>query len=390
MTALADLRVLDLSTGVAGPFCGKLFADFGADVIKVEPPGQGDETRQWGPFTTPTPNPEASAVFLSLNTNKRGITLNLYTKTGQELLRQLLPTTDVVIENFSVGTLERLGLGFSTLEELRPGVILTSVTPFGQTGPWRDYQATDLTVQAAAGLSAVNRLPGGPPLKEPGLQSDYQGGTCAFLGAMSALCYRDIQGIGQHVDVSQQEAAALMIAPELTRVAYANRSPGMRIGLMSCKDGYVSLNIRSDQAWRDLWTFFGNPSGADDPRFLTIAARRLHQQELEEVIAPYLQRFTMAELFHGLQPQRILVGMALTMDRLAKDPHLQHRGFLVEAEHPVAGRLTYPGAPFQMRQTPWALRHTAPLLGQHNEEIYIKMLGHSPQELAHWQREGIV
>jgi crotonobetainyl-CoA:carnitine CoA-transferase CaiB-like acyl-CoA transferase len=389
MTALSDLRVLDLSTHVAGPFCTKLLADFGADVMKVEPP-QGDPARLLGPFPTASADPEASAVFLYLNTNKRGITLNIDTDAGRTLLRELLGMVDIVVESFPVGTMARLGWAFSELEQLRPGIILTSITPFGQTGPWRDHQATDLIVHATSGLSAVNRLPGGAPLREPGFQTEYVGGVCAFLGTMSAVTYRDRHGVGQHVDLALQEAAATMIAPEITRVAYAQRSPGMRLGFLPCQDGYITLNIRSDQAWRDLWRFLGHPEGAADSRFQTVAARRANQAQMEEYLCSYLTRFTMEELFHGLQPQRILVGMALDMSRLVRDPHLQAREMFVEVEHPVAGTLTVPGPPFKMMQTPWQLRTPAPLLGQDNSAIYVDQLGHTPQELHCWQSQGIV
>lgn len=390
MTALSDLCVLDLSSHVAGPFCTKLFADFGAEVIKVEAPGRGDEARYFGPFRDQVPDPEASGLFLYLNTNKRSITLNLDTHTGRGLLRELVSHADIVIESFQVGRLERLGFGFAALEATRPGIILTSITPFGQTGPWRDYQATDLITHATSGLSAVNRIRGREPLREPGLQTEYQGGACAFLGTMAALCYRDAHGVGQHVDVAMQEAAATMIAPEITRVAYAGRSPGMRLGFLPCQDGYVTLNVRSDQSWRELWAFLGHPEGAEDARFQTVADRRKHQAEMEAYLRSYLARFTMAELFHGLQPKRILVGMSLDMPHLVRDPHLQARGFFVETEHPVAGRLCFPGAPFKMTATPWRLRRPAPLLGQHNTEIYTDLLGHDAAQLRQWQDDGTV
>ncbi|ETW94554.1 MAG: hypothetical protein ETSY1_34370 [Candidatus Entotheonella factor] len=390
MTALSDLRVLDLSQHVAGPFCTKLFADFGADVIKVEPPGQGDSARALGPFPGGEPNPEASGVFLYLNTNKRSITLNVETPTGRELLRELAATADIVVESFDVGVMGAMGLGFDTLETLRPGLILTSITPFGQTGPWRHYQATDLITHATSGLSAVNRVNDGPPLQQPGYQTDYQGGAFAFLSTMSAVCYRDIERVGQHVDIAIQEAAATMIAPEITRVAYAGRSPGMRLGFLPCKDGYITLNVRSDQAWHDLWAFFGHLEGAEDERFLTVKDRRQNQAEMEAYIMPQLAKFTMAELFDALQPKRILVGMALDIPHLLDNPHLKARELFVEAEHPVAGPITFPGRPFNMSQTPWQLRHAAPLLGQHNDEVYIELLGHTRDDLDRWQTDGVI
>jgi crotonobetainyl-CoA:carnitine CoA-transferase CaiB-like acyl-CoA transferase len=258
-TALADLRVLELSTHVAGPFCTKLFADFGADVIEVETPGRGDEARHLGAYPNGTPDPEISSLFLYLNTNKRSITLNLDTATGRDILRKLVATADIVIESFEVGRMAQLGCTFDVLEAIKPGIILTSISPFGRTGPWRNYRATDVVTQAASGLSAVNRVGKGPPLREPGEQSGYQGGAMAFIATMGAVAYRDVEGVGQHGDIALQEAAATMIAPEITRVAYANRSPGMRLGFLPCKDGFITLNVRSDQAWRELWAFLGRP-----------------------------------------------------------------------------------------------------------------------------------
>ena len=390
MTALADLRVLDLCQHVAGPFCAKLFADFGADVIKVEPPGQGDSARALGPFPGGEANPEASGAFLYLNTNKRGVTLNLETSVGRDLLRELAATADIVIESFDVGAMAAMGLDFDRLETLRPGMILTSITPFGQTGPWRQFQATDLITHATSGLSAVNRVKDGPPLRQPSYQTDYQGGAMAFLSTMSAVCYRDVERVGQHVDIAIQEAAATMIAPEIARVSYAGRSPGMRLGFLPCRDGYVTLNVRSDQAWRDLWAFFGHPEGAEDERFATVGDRRQNQAEMEAYLKPQLAHYTMQELFDALQPRRILVGMALDLPRLLDNPHLNAREFFVDVDHPVAGPMTMPGAPFQMRATPWRLRRPAPLVGQHNDEVYIEELGHRRQDLDRWRAAGVI
>ncbi len=390
MTALSDLRVLDLSQHTAGPFCTKLFADFGADVIKVEPPGQGDSARALGPFPGGEPNPDTSGVFLYLNTNKRSITLDINTPVGRELLRELAATADIVVESFEVGAMAALGLGFDTLEIWRPGIILTSITPFGQTGPWRHFQATDLITHATSGLSAVNRVQDGVPRQEPGYQTDYQGGAFAFLSTMSAVCYRDIERVGQHIDIAIQEAAATMIAPEITRVAYAGRSPGMRLGFLPCQDGYITLNVRNDQAWRDLWDFFGHPEGAGDTRFLTVGDRRQNQAEMEAYIKPHLKKFTMADIFDALQPKRILVGMALDIPDLLDNPHLKARELFVETTHPAAGPITFPGAPFKMSATPWQLRHPAPLLGQHNDEVYIELLGYTRGDLDRWHTDGVI
>lgn len=399
MTALSDLRVIDLSSNVAGPLCTKMFADFGADVIKVESPVGDDEARGLGPFAKSLAgerdDSESSGMYLYLHTNKRGITLNLESQQGMSLLRELLGSADVVVESFRPGVMEGMGLGFAALEKLRPGIILTSITPFGQTGPWRDHQATDLVEYAASGLSYVNGLEGREPLKSPGPESYYQAGLRAFVGSMTAICYRDRTGIGEHIDVSILEAATSIFGPQLLGAQYSGRPPQRRplegpAGLYPCKDGYVSLNVRHEPTWQFMWLFFGEPEMADDPRFATQDGRRRRSKELEELLLPYLAQYTREELFHGLSPLRILVGMALDVADVVNDPHLQERGFFTRSDHPVAGEVSFPGAPFNMSLTPWHLNDPAPILGQHNQEVYSGILGHSPEEIERWHEKGVV
>ena len=399
MTGLSDprsgrgqaLRVVDLSVGVfeglAGAFCAKMFADFGADVIKVEPP-EGDPARKLGPFPHDNPDVDTGGTFRYLNTNKRGISVdfdqytpsplrervgvrvNAHTDRSDGLiqLRDLCSTADVVVETFSPGHLRSLGLGYDDLAETNPGVVLVSITPFGQTGPWRDYQATDLVTYAASGQSYVNGSPDREPLKEPGDESCFQTGACAFLGAMTALAHRDLTGEGQHVDVSMQEAAVSAFSPQVLGAMHRG-APEMRgsTPLLPCKDGFVSLNVRHDATWEYMWLFFDDPDVAHNPKYATAADRRRYAAEIEEMLLPYLARHTMEDLFHGLAPLRLLVGMVLTVDRLLIDPHLKERDFFVRSDRLKAG--TMPGAPFRMSATPWALRSEAPELGQHNADF---------------------
>jgi len=384
MSALSDLRVIDLSANVAGPLCTKMFADFGADVIKVESPLGNDEARDLGPFGDEELKFEGSGMFLYLNTNKRGITLNLESQQGVSILRELVCTADVVVESFQPGVMAGMGLGFDALEKLKPGIVLTSITPFGQTGPWRDYQATDLVEYAASGLSCVNGLEGREPLKSPGFESYYHAGVSAFVGSMTAICSRDISGAGEHIDVSILEAATSIFGPQLLGSQYSGtstqrRSPDGAAGLYPCKDGYVSLNVRHEPTWQHMWLFFEEPEMADDPRFATQDDRRRRGKELEELLLPYLAKYTREELFHGLSPLRILVGMVLNVPDVVNDPHLQDREFFAQSVHPVAGEVNFPGAPFNMSLTPWQLKRPAPILGQHNQEVYAEILGHSPR-----------
>ncbi len=374
MTALSDLRVVDLSVGVdagvAGAFCAKMFADFGADVVKVEPP-DGDPARKLGPFPRDNPDADTGGMFRYLNTNKRGVTVDLDSPDGLAQLCDLCATADVVVEAGlkpapTPGHIQELGLGYDDLHEINPGVVLVSITPFGQTGPWRDYQATDLVEYAASGQSYVNGSPDREPLKEPGDESYFQAGACAFLGAMTALAHRDMTGEGQHVDVSIQEAGASAFSPQMLGAMHSG-DPVEREStpLLPCKDGFVSLNVRHDATWEYMWLFFDDPDVARNPRYATSAARRQNAAEIEEMLRPHLARHTMEELFHGLAPLRLLIGMTLGVDRLLVDPHLEEREFFVRSDD--GG--TMPGAPFIMSATPWRLRSDAPELGQHNEDL---------------------
>ena len=364
MTALSDLRVVDLSVGVyeglAGAFCAKMFGDFGADVIKVEPP-EGDPARKLGPFPNDNPDVDTGGMFRYLNTNKQGVTVDFDSADGLERLRDLCATADVVVG----AGFKPAPTGYDDLAEINPGVVMVSVTPFGQTGPWRDYQATDLVMYGASGQSYVNGSPDREPLKEPGDESVFQAGACAFLGAMTALAHRDLTGEGQHVDVSMQEAGVSAFSPQLLGAMHRGE-PETRgsTPLLPCKDGYVSLNVRHDATWEYMWLFFDDPDIAYNPKYSTASARREHAAEIEEMLRPHLMRHTMEELFLGLAPLRLLIGMTLTVDRLLIDPHLEERGFFVRSDGHANG--TMPGAPFKMSATPWTLRSEAPGLCEHD------------------------
>lgn len=363
MSALSDLRVIDLSTGVAGPFAAKLFSGFGADVVKIEPP-DGDPTRRIGPFPAPnsaaSTSPSVGGMFAYLNAGKRIITLDLEDPEDRAQAADLCADADVVLESFPPGHAAKLGLGYDDIARANPAVVVASVTPFGQTGPWRDWQATDLTLAAASGLAYVNGAPDREPLKEPGDVSAFQAGACAYLGVMTALAHRDLTGEGQHVDVSALEAAASAFSPQILGAMHSGK-PVSRgtTPLLPCKDGYVSLNVRHDATWEYMWLFFDAPEIAADTRFSTPAARRERAKEIERMLRPHLARHTMEELFHGLAPLRLLIGMTLGVDHLLEDPHLAERGFFVPC--PALGEnAVMPGAPFKMSATPFSHSATPP------------------------------
>ncbi len=369
-SALSDLKVVDLTTGVAGPFCSKMFADFGADVIKVEPPA-GDETRSLGPFPGNRPDPESSGMFIYLNRNKRGVTLDIESERGRARAAGLFDGADVLLESFPAGYMDSLGFQYETLEARNSGLVHVSITPFGRTGPWRDYASTELVQHAASGQSYASGSPDREPLKQPGFESAYQAGVCAFLGAMTALANRDVTGRGQYVEVSELEASASMFTPQILVAMHSGKVQERRsLPMLPCKDGYVSLNVRHDATWEYMWLFFDDPETAYDPRYATNADRERLGHEIEAKLLPHLARYTMEELFHELAPLRILIGMTLDVPHLVNDPHLEERGFFTHARLPNGDEFQLPGAPFRMSRTPAVSDRPAPAKGQHNAEVF--------------------
>jgi crotonobetainyl-CoA:carnitine CoA-transferase CaiB-like acyl-CoA transferase len=431
MRALDDLRVLDLSGAVAGPFCTKMFADFGADVIKLEP-REGEAGRNLPPFVsalTPDPSPNAgrgepnstedyqfspspsigrggrgvradgegtgplSAFFLYLNTSKRSVVLDVMTPEGSDVFRRLVRDADVVVESFPPGTMERLGLGLSELEALRPGIILTSITPFGQTGPWRDAPINDLVASALSGWASVNGRPDREPLKPTGYQASFQAGIAAYLATMSAVVHRDRTGEGQHVDISILEPSVASFAPALTTTQYRGEPPKQQAGSFQrgpvpAADGYFSLTLSRAHFWRDAMVELGLPELGHDERFHEASYRQAHAGEFAPLIESRIAARGKRELFEALGTLRVVGGMVLTTEELFEDPHVRARDFLVPLEHPEADSLEYPGAPFKMSLTPWSPSGAAPRLGEHTEAV-LREAGLSVEEIERLQTAGV-
>jgi crotonobetainyl-CoA:carnitine CoA-transferase CaiB-like acyl-CoA transferase len=398
--ALSDVKVLDLTWHIAGPYCTKLLADFGADVIKVERPSTGDPTRRRGPFPGDRPHPEKSGLFLHLNTNKRGITLNLKTETGKKILKKLVSQVDIVIENFRPGVMERLGLGYETLSRINERIVMTSISNFGQTGPYRDFKATDAVEYALGGPMYVTGIPEEPPLKLYENVIQYQAGVCAAVATMIALYGRDIRGTGEHVDVSimETQAGGIDRTPTL-RIAYQYtgtincRLPALQSfasGVFPCKDGYV--NFRGRAIWfPNTVAMLGMPELLNHPRFSSIIEQSKPEvaEEFLGILLPWFMERTKLEIWHTAQAYKLLSSPVYTTEELLKDPHYNQRGFWVEIDHPEAGSFKYPGAPFKMSETPFRVKRPAPLLGEHNEEI-LQGLGYSREEIVRLYQLGII
>jgi crotonobetainyl-CoA:carnitine CoA-transferase CaiB-like acyl-CoA transferase len=402
-TALADLSVLDLTHYIAGPYCTKLLADYGAEVIKIERPDSGDPARRYGPFPHDAPHPEKSALFLHLNTNKRGITLNLKTLAGRELFIELVRQVDVVVENFSPRVMPGLGLGYDRLEQLNPRLVMTSISNFGQTGPYRDYKAQDILIYAMAGAMHQTGVADREPIKMAGNLMQYHTGTMAATATLVGLYGAQLQGIGQHIDVSLFESHAGTVdrrSTFLAAYAYAGEviqrqgagSPGMLPhGIYPCRDGYVCVHV-TNEWWPRLVRMLERPDLLTNPKFATPAARANveHQGEFDALFYPWLLERTKQEIMERAQEARVLATAVNTAEDVFKDAHVRAREFFVEVAHPDAGNVTQPGPPFRMSESPWGIRRCAPRLGQHNEDIYGGMLGLSQEELVVLRQQGVI
>ena len=401
--ALSDVKVLDLTWYISGPYCTKLLADYGADVIKVERPGEGDPARKMGPFLKDDPHPEKSGLFLHLNTNKRGITLNLKSEWGKRVIKELVKDVDILVESFRPGVMASLGLDYETQERINPKLVMTSISNFGQTGPYREFKASDLIIYGMGGSMNTSGLPEREPTKKAGTAVLFSAGNMGALATMMALYAAKTQGIGQHVDVSLFEAQMCSIdrrMSDLIGYAYNNEitpreDPRALIaypfGIQPCKDGYWELS-GTGAAWPAVGKMMGMPEVIDDPRWENIFAQMQpgHREEFFAVFIPWCFEHTKKECIELGQEAGVLCGPLLNMEDVLNDPQFRERGFWAEIDHPMTGKLTYPGAPIKAEEMPWVIRRPAPLLGQHNEEIYCDRLGYTRRDLVKLKEAGVI
>ena len=407
---LAGLRVLELADE-KGQFCGKLMADLGADVIKVEPPG-GQDTRSIGPFLDDIPHPERSISFWHYNTSKRGITLNLETNDGRELFRRLAATTDIILESYPPGYLSSLGLGYEDLAASNPRLIMCSLTPFGQEGPWRDYRSSDLLHLAAGGEMASCGYdeeddPEETPIAAGAGQAWNISGHYAYMGILCAVLARDMTGEGQYIDASIHEACALTTEGAITTYIYTGNVMVRHTGRHATGEKFEPRRrsgeemMAQDGSW--VHTALGDP--LETPRGLASLAEWMNEHgkaqdlldekyqdpavimesrpHIYEVMSDFFRSMDPAELWHGGQARGWPWGAVRSVDELIDDPQLASRGFYIEVEHPELGRaLTYPGPGPIYNGSPWGISRRAPLIGEHNVEVLCGELGLSKMELA--------
>jgi CoA:oxalate CoA-transferase len=384
---LEGLRVLELGTFVSAPFTGKLFAGYGAEVIKVEPPG-GDFARAHGPFKDGVPNAETSALFLYLNTRKRSVVLDLRTPYGRDAFIALAATADVVIENFRPADLRALGITYEALRAVNPRITLVSITAYGQDGPYANFRANNLTGMAMGGQMYITGTPEGGPLKNGGYQADYQGGLNAFSAATLAVLAAERDGEGQHVDVSVQQCMAPILEAGIPYYSYMGRFAPIRrgnfmastIGIYPCTDGYVGVHVMP-RNWPPFLKAIGREDMQTDPRFATGADRLAHADELMTELATTLAKEQKRDLYRRAGESRAPIAFVHTMKDVIESPQLNARGILTRIDHPVAGEAAYFGPPWWMGPDGWQTGR-APLLGEHTGEVLGELAGLSAAEAA--------
>jgi CoA:oxalate CoA-transferase len=393
---LNGFRVLDMGSGISAPWCAKILADYGAEVIKVETPGSGDLARRMGPFAGDDPNPEKSLTFLYLNTNKKSVTLDPSSVSGRKLLDRLLADADVLVDNYPPFVSKELGLDYASLSAVNPGLVVTSIAPFGQTGPYHDYQATDIVTYALSGLMYHSGDSDQPPLRNVLDQSFYVAGANGAAATQIALFARLSTGEGQHVDVSAAECLGAHLVQPLPYYNYMGAVKGRRPvrgagfeELMPARDGYVAPSVQGSRPWEVIANLIGLEELLDE-KFSTGAGRVAHGEELKELLTKGLAQWDRMPLFLASGEARLVFGMAQDAGDLFNCPHLEARDFFVEVDHPVVGQAKYPGMAVRLPGEPLTDSQPAPLLGQHNSEIFGQELGYSAQDLVSLRQLGVI
>src|SRR5258706_4179155 len=394
MLPLDDVTVLDLSHALAGPFASTMLGDYGAEIIKIEPPG-GEIARAWGP---PFYGDEA-AYFVNLNRNKKSVALDLKHPQGKAIFFRLLERADVVLENLRVGTVAKLGIDYAHARERQPRIVYCSVSGFGQDGPYRDRAALDLVVQAESGMISVTGEPGGRGVRAGVSIADITAGMYAAFGILTALRARERTGRGQFIDVSMLEGqlgilsgmigafAADHIVPEPMGTAYGALLPYQTFRTRT-RD--IAIGIGSDKLWRMCCPLLGRADLADDPRFVTNAKRSANRPALIDTLQETFLTRTYEEWAALLVPAGVPMGAINTIDRVLEHPQVIARGALIESTHPVAGTIQMTGPPVRMSETPGAVRTPAPLLGEHTEEVLKNRLSMTDDEIASLRAAGAI
>ena len=403
---LTGIRVLDLSRILAGPWSAQTFADLGAEVIKIERPGTGDDTRSWGPpFLTDTDGNETgeAAYFNSANRGKKSLTLDIADPEGQEIVRKLAAKSDVLLENYKVGGLARYGLGYEDVKKVNPGIVYCSITGFGQTGPYKDRAGYDFMIQAMGGIMSVtgeaDDKPGGGPQKIGIALTDILTGLYTTIAALSALRLRDTTGTGQHIDMALFDVTAATMANQALNYLVSGVAPG-RLGnahpnivpyqAFATSDDYVVVAVGNDGQYRRFCEFGGRPQLVTDPRFASNADRVKNRDTLVPMIEDMMRSRSRAEWLDGLEAAGVPCGPINNLAQLFDDPQVKARGTRMDLPHPLAGTVPQVANPIRYSDAELAYTQAAPTLGQHTEEILAGLLGMAPADIDRLRRAKVI
>ena len=385
MKPLENLVVLDLTRVLAGPYSAMMMGDFGANIIKIEQPGVGDDSRAFGPFIG-----KESAYYMSLNRNKRSMTLNFKEQGARDLFKKMVKKADVVLENYRPGTMEKFGLGYDVLKEINPKIIYAACSGFGETGPYSQKPAYDIIVQAMGGIMSITGQEGGEPTRVGASVGDIIADLFTTIGVSMALYHRAMTGEGQKLDVAMLDCQVAILENAISRYLVngvvpeplGNRHPSITpFEAFTASDGHVIVGAGNDRLWKKLCELLGKEEIINDERFITNSARTTNEKALKVILDEVFKTKTIDEWLAMLEEAGVPCAPINTVDRVVKDPQVNARHMLVEIEHPVAGKLHVPGIPIKMYKTPGSVDTPAPLLGQHTDEILKELLGMSKEEV---------
>ena len=400
--AFEGVTALDMTSGVAGPFCTKVLAGLGVEVIKIERPRGGDPSRHHGSFYRDVPHPETSTLFLDLNMGKMSLTLDVGTPEGARIVRELAKSADIVVEDFKPGTADRLGVGYGDLEAINQRVVYTSVSGFGQTGPYRDYLGSDMVFYATGGEMCSTGEPDRHPVRLANYVISTQAGNMAAVATLMAHRAARTSGAGQHVDVSAFETAASSVDRRLQHLMcyiyngrIATRADNTYAmyptGVYACADGFFHIVGGGTRFFHRTTAMLGMPELVDDPRFNTTEAllSQERKEEFDTIFVPWAFSKTKAEILEAARQHKVYASPMLTTHDIFHDANFEARGFFREVDHPATGRHRYPGPPVKMDRIEWRVA-PAPLLGEHNREILVQRLGYSLADLARLRQAGVI
>ena len=391
---LEGVRILDLTRILAGPYCSLLLGEMGADVIKVEPPGTGDHSRRAG-----SSGARDGLHYLAWNFHRRSITLNMYEEEGRTIFRKLVEGADVVLENFRPGVMARMGFGYDDLKQIKPNIILTSVSGYGQNTSFSSYPAHNTVVLSFTGLMDLNGFADGPPLRPPGSMGDAVAGTYAALGTLAALYRKQANGTGEHVDIAMMDCLVGQIAYDLANYIVTGEEATRKgngsadrafHNVYRTRDGWIYIQADLENQWKRLAETMGKSELLDDPRFRTEAGRVNHKEELDAIAQEWVKDRARDDVFHLLAGAGVPASPVNTVADVAAHPHLKERGMLHEVEHPGHGKLPALTPRIRFEDTPSRKPAYPPMLGENNEEVYREMLGYDESTLAGLKERGII